>query len=395
MKRGHVRMVLSWAINGLWFHRTRSVLTVLAIGLATCLVTSAVGFYAGCDTALDHSIEAMGYQVLVTGKGCPHEAATLILRGGTIPMYIREDVYRHIASQPEVADSTRFLLQTALLADGTSHQLYTGIDEAFRRLKPGVEFQRGDWFSTMTADEVILGFNVAEYNRLGLGDHLSVRGREMVVIGVLAKLGTQDDGTVFMPLKTAQAVFERGDRMTGIGLRLSDLSLAAQLIDRIYEVPSVQVVRMSQVRSQLFNVLRGVRSIIGAFAGIAVIVALLGIVNAALLAVFERSAEMGVLRAIGCPSGTLFLLMWSESLLLSSIGVGVGMTSTLVLRSQVEHLLRATLNFVPAGRVIDLSPGVLLGSGFLIVGLCMVAAIYPAWKACRVPPIQSIRGRTK
>lgn len=395
MRTEHLRMVLVWAVNGLGFHRVRSLLTVVAIGLSTCLVTISVGFYIGCDRALDHSIESMGYQILVTGKGCPHEAATLILRGGTIPMYIREDVYREISSQPEVADSTRFLLQAALQPDGASYQLYTGVDDAFLRLKPGIEFQRGEWFSTMTADEVILGFNVAEFQRLGVGDTVNVRGRDLSVQAVLAKRGTQDDGTVFMPLATAQAIFERGDRMTGIGLRLTDLTLAPQLIERIYDVPSVQVVRMSQVRSQLLNVLYGVRGILGAFAGIAIIIALLGIVNAAVLAVFERSKEMGVLRAMGCSTGKLFLLTWSESLVLSWMGAMIGLAGAVAVRGQVEQLLRSTLNFVPAGRVIELSAPVMVSSGLLIVSLCLVAAIYPAWKACRLPPLQSIRGNAR
>ncbi len=395
MSRGHLRAILSFALSGLRFHRLRSLLTISAIGLAACLVSSSIGFYYGCDKALDNSIEAMGYQVLVTGKGCPHEAATLILRGGTIPMYIREQVFEHISTLPEVADSTRFLLQALSSSDGTSHQLYIGVDEAFLRLKPGVELQRGDWFSRMTADEVIVGFNVADYNRLDLGDHVTIRGRDLVVRGVLSKLGTQDDGTIFLPLATAQAVFERGDRMTGIGLRLKDLATAPDLIDRIYEVPSVQVVKMSQVRTRLMRVLHGVRRIFGVFAALAVIVALLGIVNATLLAVHERSAEMGVLRAIGCPTSKLFLLVWSESLLLSSIGALTGAVATVLLRGQLESFLRSTLSFVPAGRVIDVSIGVLAGSCVLTIALCLVAAIHPAWKACRVPPVRSIRGAAR
>ena len=89
---GRRRMIASWALQSLTFHKSRTLLTIVAVGLATALVASVHGFQAGYEQSLDHNIDSMGYQILVTGKGCPHEAAPLLLRGGSIPMYIREEV---------------------------------------------------------------------------------------------------------------------------------------------------------------------------------------------------------------------------------------------------------------------------------------------------------------
>ena len=113
----HMRIVLAWAVQALMFHRTRTLLTVVGIALATALLASTLSFQAGYERSLKHNIDAMGYQVLVTGKGCPHEAATLILRGGSIPMYIPEVVYGDIVRQPEVRDATRFFMQTVPRAE--------------------------------------------------------------------------------------------------------------------------------------------------------------------------------------------------------------------------------------------------------------------------------------
>jgi putative ABC transport system permease protein len=382
---GHARIVAAWAFQALMFHRTRTLLTVLGVALATALLASTLGFQAGYERSLKHNIDAMGYQVLVTGKGCPHEAATLILRGGSIPMYIPEEVYEDIVRQPEVRDATRFFMQSVPREEEGAHQLYVGIDDRFLKLKPSVAFQRGEWFSTETADEAILGFNVAEYRRLGVGDTIAVQGRELIVRGVLDKLGTQDDGTVFLPLLVGQDLFEKRGRLTGIGIRLEEMAQWAGFVDRLYDYPAVQVVRMAQVQSSILNILSGVRALLLAFGALCLVVALMGVVNVALISMNERRGEMGLLRALGCSGARLFSRAWSESLLLSLAGAGLGVGG-------VEWVVRSTLPFVPSGTVVTTAPLVLAQSALLVVALCLLAGVYPAWRSAAVSPMTSMRG---
>ena len=255
-----------------------------------------------------------------------------------------------------------------------------------------MKFQRGGWFSSEEADEAILGFNVAEYRRLGVGDEIEVQGRKIIVRGVLDKLGTQDDGTIFLPLLVGQDLFEKRGRLTGIGIRLEDMSQWAGFVDRLYEYPSVQVVRMSQVQSAILNILTGVRALLLAFGALCLIVALMGVFNVALISMNERRGEMGVLRALGCSGATLFKLVWSESLLISLAGAGLGALATVVLRGGVEWVVRSTLPFVPAGTVVAAAPAVLLQSCALVVALCLLAGVYPAWRSAAESPITSMRG---
>ncbi len=388
----HTRMVFAWAVQALMFHRMRTLLTVVGIALATALLASTLSFQAGYERSLKHNINAMGYQILVTGKGCPHEAATLILRGGSIPMYIPEEVYGDIVRQPEVRDATRFFMQTVPRAEEGEHQLYVSIDDQFLRLKPSVNFQRGGWFSSEEADEAILGFNVAEYRRLGVGDEIEVQGRKMIVRGVLDKLGTQDDGTVFLPLLVGQDLFEKRGRLTGIGIRLEDMSQWASFVERLYEYPAVQVVRMSQVQNAILNILTGVRALLLGFGALCLVVALMGVLNVALISMNERRGEMGVLRALGCSGATLFELVWSESLLISLAGAGLGALATVVLRGGVEWVVRSTLPFVPSGTVVAATPAVLLQSCAVVVVLSLLAGVYPAWRSAAVSPMTSMRG---
>ena len=88
------------ALAGLRANPLRSALTCLAVALAVALFLGALGLHDGYAAALAASVEKMGYQVLVTAKGCPYETATLVLRGGNIPMYVDESLVQTLREDP-------------------------------------------------------------------------------------------------------------------------------------------------------------------------------------------------------------------------------------------------------------------------------------------------------
>ena len=388
------RTAFSYALQSILYRKSRSLPTVLGVGLATAMMVSALSVGHGYEQSLAHNIEMMGYQVLITGKGCPHEAATLILRGGSIPMYIDEQIYQHIAADPDVADATRFFMQSLPGDQPGTFQLYTGIDDGFMRLKPGVSYQRGGWFGAATADQVILGYNVAEYKRLDVGDVLTVLHRDLRVCGILDKLGTQDDGTVFLPLLTAQQLFDKRDRLTGVGIRLVDIDRAPAFIDRVYELPTTQVITMSQVQRTILSILNSVRMLLLTLSAIGLLVAALGVLNATLMSVQEQRAELGVLRALGCASGDLFRLVLTETLILSGSGAVLGCVLTFLFRGAVEVFIQRTVTFAPVGTIVAVTLVIILGSCAAVIALGLLGGVYPAWRASVSPPLTSIRGAT-
>lgn len=374
---------LRWTVAGLVHAPWRAALGVGTVAAATALVGLTLGLRSGYERALARNIERLGYQVLVTGKGCPHEAATLILRGGSIPMYISDEVADHVAAQAEVAQATRFLLQAVPGDQRGQTQLFMGVDEVFLALKPGASFQRGGWFSDGAAREVIAGYNVAEYRRLELGDEVEVLGELHRLVGVLDQLGTQDDGTIFLPLTGAQEVFEKRDRITGLGLRLHDLETADALMNRVLDIPSVQVVRLSQVQETVLGTLRSMRALLAAFAAAALAAAGLGVLGVTLLTLSEGGPDLALLRAMGARRGTLFRIAWSQALVLGLAGGLAGAALAVVLRGVAESVARAGLGFVPAGTVVTPSVATLALSAALALATALLVAILPAWRAAR------------
>src|SRR2546422_504353 len=132
-------------------------LAVLGVALSTSLLLGTVSLHQGYVRALDSTIDRMGYQVLVTAKGCPYEAASLAMRGGNVPMYIDETTFDTILEDPDVLEATKLFMQGMEAGDANHLMVFMGVDDRFRNLKPWMSLQRGSWFSGSGSGEAILG----------------------------------------------------------------------------------------------------------------------------------------------------------------------------------------------------------------------------------------------
>src|SRR6266542_3132240 len=162
------RVVLRQLRHGI----SRTVLTVAAVAVAVALWVAVASFAQDYQESLAGSLRNMGYEALVTVKGCPYETASLVLQGGNIPMYVNEAVFREVQSDPRVARATRFLMRGVPDATFTRIRVFMGVDDSFFPMKPWLTLQQGNWFSGPEAEEAILGYGAAERLRLGLGDSI-------------------------------------------------------------------------------------------------------------------------------------------------------------------------------------------------------------------------------
>jgi len=129
----------------------RTSLCILGVALSTTLLLGTVSLHSGYVRALDSTIERMGYQVLVTAKGCPYEAASLVMRGGNVPMYIDETTFDTILDDPDVLEATRLFMQGMEAGEANRLMVFMGVDDRFQSLKPCMTLQRGSWFSSDTS----------------------------------------------------------------------------------------------------------------------------------------------------------------------------------------------------------------------------------------------------
>jgi len=395
MAAPRIPSLVRFAVLGVARERTRSLLAVLGVAVAVAVLLALDGLNRGYRAALDEDIERLGFHVLVTAKGCPYETATLFLRGGRIPMYIDASLARDVAADPAVAALTPLFLQAVTDEETGRHQVYMGIEDAFFSMRPWLTLQRGRVFGEgERLAEAVVGYSVAEVLALELGDELPIPGsdRRARVVGVLDRTGTQDDGTVFLPLDYAQLVFDKQHSFTGLGVRLEDLTRLDGFIERVYELPGVQPITLAQVRGTVLDLVESARHYVRAVALVALVIAFGGIVNTMLLSVVQRTREFGVMRAMGASREDVFELVAAETVVLSLGGALLGVLLALAGRGLLEAWVRGVLPFAPRGPLLRIEPGVALGVLGAAAALGLVAALWPAWRACAVTPQRALRG---
>ena len=295
------------ALRSLSRHRARTALTVGGVGLAVALLVSLQGFNTGYEEALEANVERIGYHVLVTAKGCPYEAATVMLKGGTGLRYIRQEVADRLAKDDRVKLVSRQLIRPFFDVEQGTSSFYMGVEDAFR--VTSLQFREGGWFSEPGVAEAILGYEAAELDQRHVGDELLVpdpglpfERRVLKVVGVLDRVGNQTDGTVFVSLPWLQETFDLAGKLTGVGVVLTEDAIMQ--VDRYEDdlnsdpaLGEAQVIGLKAARNAIIGLLENARALTTAVSLVALVVAILGILNTVLMSVFERTPQIGVMKA--------------------------------------------------------------------------------------------------
>jgi putative ABC transport system permease protein len=389
--------IISIAYKNLKRKRIRSILTIGGVAVAVAVLVSLLGFDRGYRQSLTSNIDKMGYQLLVTAKGCPYEAATMMLKGGGGLRYMEQNVYEKISSDTRIDKITPQLVATEYdpnRGDGQGgFALYMGITDSYLTLKPWTKFKSGGWFSSETSDEAIFGYEAAEFEQRLVGDKIFIPNlnKILTVVGIFERTGTQDDGTIFLPLKTTQAIFSLPNKLTGIGIKLKNLGDIADFEESLYNEPSIQVVSMSQVRGTILNLVSSAKVLANSIAVIAIFIAVIGVVNTILMSVFERTREIGVMKAIGASQLDIFKLIWTETILVCTFGGVLGSILAFLGSSVVERIIKGILPYAPSGQLVLIKPSLLLAAFLGAIILGVVSGIYPAWRASSMRPVEAIR----
>ncbi|MCJ7644627.1 MAG: ABC transporter permease [Candidatus Aminicenantes bacterium] len=385
------------AYKNLLRKRTRSILTVLGIALAGWVLVSLFGFNKGYETSLNRDIDNLGFQMLVVAKGCPYEAATLMLKGGTGLKYMKQEIADQIAREPEVDGVTPMLMQVVFdpnKGESGGFAVYQGVDpKTFPKMKSFLKFKEGNWFSAPEAAETVFGYEAAELEQREVGDMYLIpeKNIEVKVVGILERTGTQDDGTIFLPIGTVQKVFGVRNELTGIGIKVKKDADIAKFEARMYNLPDVQVVSLTQVKNTIMTLVSTARVMVLSIALIAILIAMMGVINTILMSVMERRQEIGILKSMGAMASDIFKLIWLETLILCLTGGLVGTGMALVTAKVTDILVRKLLPYAPSGSLVKIEPGLVLATLGIVTLVGLASGIYPSWKAGRVRPLESIR----
>ena len=385
--------MLELALKNLTRRPLRSLLTLGGLASSVAFLVCLLAFSEGYRAGLRRELDGMGMQLMLVPLGCPFDAAAQVIKGRALETSLPETALAQARRDPAVALASPIFAAALPRPSLGRTDLWVGVDDTARTMRAWWKLAGGRW--PEKPDDVLLGAEAAMTELRQPGDKLysPETGRTFTVCGVLTRSGTSDDSQFFVPLATAQTMFAKPGRLTGIALRLTDPAQLGAASKRLQEIPGAQVVTLTEMIGTFLNLMGAARALMLGVALVAVAIGSLSVFNTMLAATLERTRELGVLRALGTSRRSVFMLLALEALLLTLLGTLLGFLLARLLGPAIEQLVRPFMPLAPTEPLPPLTPTTVVQCLGLMVGVGLLAGAFPAWRACRIQPSEALRLR--
>jgi putative ABC transport system permease protein len=236
--------------------------------------------------------------------------------------------------------------------------------------------------------QVLAGSEAAALLGLRAGGTVSLGGKDHAVAGVLEPLGSQDDQMLFTDLASAQGVLGKPGEVSLVEVAALCRNCPVEdMVQQIGEVlPGAKVMAIQQVVKGRLETLEhlmrfsyGVSAVMLFVGSLMVLVTMMGSVR-------ERTAEIGVFRALGFRKSHIMRIILTEAAVVSAVAGLLGYPGGV-------GVARLVLPFFTEGRAVSVSfdPRLLGGSVALALVVGLAASLYPALAAARLDPNEALR----
>jgi putative ABC transport system permease protein len=391
-----------FALRGVTANKLRSSLTVLGIliGVAAVILLVAVG--NGAQQNIQRSIENLGTNTLTVqsggGRGGTSSRSTALtpaIASALVDRNLAPDV---LSASPVVSSSE------SMTYGGTDHTVNQFIGTTPEYL-PASNYSIGSGTRFTDADVtagrkvVVIGTTVVTDLFPGvdpIGKQITVNGTLFTIVGVLAEKGAtgflDPNDVVIAPVSAVRA------SLTGYGA-LSQILVEAVSPDRVdaaeTEITDIlntqlkvtdptnepfRILNQAQLLSTRTSTLKTFTVLLGAVAGISLLVGGIGITNIMMVTVTERTREIGIRKALGARRRTILTQFLVEATVLSMLGGGLGVIGALI---------------GSRFKIVGIAPAIVPTSVLLALGVSVAVGLffgsYPASRAASLRPIEALR----
>jgi len=409
--------LVKMAWRNIWRNWRRTVIAGIAIALGMTLILVFDGFLGGMDEALyGNTVKLQGGNVQIHASGFREKANRMPL----LPLIDPSAAVDAALAQPEVVVVSQRIKTGGMVSsrEGTMSVAITGLEPEKEAPVSMVaeNVVQGRWLESTDEDVILIGAALAERLELTIDDrvtligratHQQMRRRTVTIIGIY-DLGIPDveKGMVYVSLLEAQTLFDLRDQATEVAIYLTEVGLEPPVVERLqtalpgYEVdawdtldPSTK--QMMELEAQMMDL----------FGMVILLIAGVGILNLMLMAVFERTREIGLLAAMGLKRRETVALFLLEGVMIGLLGALAGCVLGGTLGA---YYGRVGIDFMAMYGGMDVSEisglmgllgdrlymrigiDVLLRRALTVAIIAALASLYPAWQASRREPAEAL-----
>jgi putative ABC transport system permease protein len=390
---------LTYALKSLSLQKARAALTLLGMVIGIAVIVALISLGSGMRATISDNLEKVGAdRINIFPSG--------LFGGQTGPpqehLAFTDKELQEIERLPGVKDvqpyffrsgEVKFRNEIAFVNIGGGTAEVLEIYSSFYNLK------EGRYVRDFDDKAVNIGFRLSENTfdtDIRVGDFIEVNGKKFEVVGIFTEIGNQqDDTTVYIPIKTAQNLFDASGEISMMIATAHDerkVKITAQRIeDRLKKLrggKDFEVATTEDFAQQINQILGILTFVLGGIASISIVVGGVIIMNTMLMSVFERTQEIGILKATGAKRNTILWLFLTEAGFVGLVGGILGMLVGTTLSKIIEVIGQTYVgSMFQTKMTVELIIGAILFS--FVVGA--ISGLYPAWQASKLDPMEALR----
>ena len=233
---------------------------------------------------------------------------------------------------------------------------------------------------------MLLGSGSAEALNKEVGDTLRIQERVFRIVGIYETGATLEDNGAVLPLRDAQELLGRIRQVSIVYIQLKDAGLSERVERRVerrwpdLSLSSTDDFANKQMMGDMM------KAFVWVIAGLAILIGGVGMMNSQMMAVVERTREIGVLRSVGWKRGRILRMILGESIIVGLLGGIFGIALGWFMISSFEEFA----GFFGATSA-SVTPELVQQALITVVILGFIGGVYPAWKASRLQPVEALR----
>ncbi len=368
-------------LRNLWRRQTRTILTLLGIAVGIAALVSLVALSRGMASRYVEVTKRSDADITLQAMQSEGQAITF---GNTFD----EDVLDRLRSMPEVKNASGMLYTIARMP-GVPYFIVFGYEPdqlGIRHFKVTQGTTLAEHRTRRGGKPMLLGVVAADNLKKHVGDTVRLEETTFRVVGIYETGVAMEDASCVIPLRDAQALTDTPRQVMYVGMQLRRPEQAQELKAKLARMlPKDVEIAGTQAGNMMLEMLEQMDYFAWGVALIAALIGGVGMMNTMLMSVYERTREIGVLRAVGWSPRRVLGMILGESLLLSVLGGAIGIGAGMGLTWLAAH------SPAMAGLTTDtVSPALILQALSATIVLGLVGGFYPAWRASRLPPVEAL-----